>query len=170
MLRYVLIATCIVVLFGAVAAAVHRAGGPLRMASVQTTGSPSPPRREAPSTFTPGPVTGDAPWALSAVPECFHQESETAGSERFVLARIPHGASLAPPGVTVTSRDCIVWARASDVVLVRGAERLRVPSGRLLLLRDRSRIALLAQDAGRTVLREYRATAPLAVRRVRSGL
>jgi len=85
-LRYYLIATAIVVTFGIIVAALHRPGRDLRVASVKATGSPSPPRREGASTFSPPPPIGNAPWAMSALPECFHQEHEVHGTWAFVRA------------------------------------------------------------------------------------
>ena len=89
MLRYYVVATILVVGALAAGASFYRPGKPLEVASVQSTGSPSPPRFQAPSSRTPEPVTGEAPWALSALPECFAQTEEVRGTERFVRAHVP---------------------------------------------------------------------------------
>ncbi|MBD5634482.1 MAG: hypothetical protein IAI49_08400 [Candidatus Eremiobacteraeota bacterium] len=38
-------------------------------------------------------MTGEAPWALSAVPECFHQTANLIGSGAFARAHIPAGVA-----------------------------------------------------------------------------
>jgi hypothetical protein len=163
-LRYLLIATAIVFLIGGIAAALHRGGGDLRMASVQTTSSPSPPRRQAASTFAPGPLTGDAPWALSAVPECFHQVWEARGSLPFTLSHLPRDAAPLRAGATAAAADCVVYVRTHDVLLVRGSERLRVPPrATLYVLPEDAGLALLRSDGGSNEARIYRPIGALKV-------
>lgn len=74
-----------------------------------------------------GAFAGDAPWALSALPECFVQESRTTGPLRFVMAHLPKGATLVLPGRTLTAADCSVFVKGNEVWVWRGKDRLRVP-------------------------------------------
>ena len=74
-----------------------------------------------------GAFTGDAPWALSALPECFVQESRTTGPLPFVMAHLPKGAMRVLPGRTVTAADCSVFVKGDEVWVWRGKDRLRVP-------------------------------------------
>ena len=163
MFRYLLIATAIVFFVGALAAALHHRSGELRVATVSSTGSPSPPRRQAASTFTPGPVTGDAPWALSAVPECFVQSAEARGPRRYALAHLPADATRLSEGTTVSASDCVAWVHGGNVILVRGGERLRVPSASLYVFGRDAGLAVLSRDRERSVLRVYRPIAALTV-------
>src|SRR5580704_3187550 len=117
MLRYYLISTALVLTLGAILAAFHRPGHELRVASVQSTASPSPPRRQGTSAYLARVPNGDAPWAMSALPECFHQRHEVHGPRGFVLAHLPAGARRIPPGTSVSSKDCtvVVGERSIDV-------------------------------------------------------
>jgi hypothetical protein len=107
-LRYVVLATIIVLLVGVIAASLHRAAGPLRVASVASTGSPSPPRAEAESTLTPGPLTGVAPWAFVALVDCFKHERTFAGPLDAAEHRVPRGAALLERGSVIVSGPCEV--------------------------------------------------------------
>jgi hypothetical protein len=155
MLRYYLIATAIVVTFGVILAAFHRPGRELRVASVKSTGSPSPPRREGTSTFSPPPPNGNAPWAMSALPECFHQEREVHGTWAFVRAHVPPAARALSRGTTLHERDCTVVVGDGVVDVTRGNETLRVPPVAALYALPHDRLALLRADATDAVLRIY---------------
>ena len=155
MLRYYLIATAIVVTFGIIVAALHRPGRDLRVASVKATGSPSPPRREGASTFSPPPPIGNAPWAMSALPECFHQEHEVHGTWAFVRAHVPAAARPLPRGTTLRASDCTVVVGDGVVDVARGNETLRVPPVAALYALPHDRLALLRDDATDAVLRVY---------------
>jgi len=61
MSRYYAIATALVIGALVIGANSVRQGPPLDVKSVQATGSPSPPRPQAPSTLEPPGVTGAAP-------------------------------------------------------------------------------------------------------------
>ncbi len=136
----------------------HRRAG-LRVASVPAHGTPSPPRREAASTARPDAVAGDAPWALSALPECFRQEREARGTPAFVAARMPAAARLLAPGVVESTADCTVRVGAESVTVERGSERLIVPP----------RARIFATGDGYALVRETGKTAELRVYRRVSG-
>ena len=157
MLRYYLISTAIVVALGILAGALaHRRATELRVASVQSTGSPSPPRAQAASTESPRAVRGDAPWAMSAVPECFHQQREVHGPATYVRAHMPGGARPLPSGTTLRVGDCEVRVAGGSVVLRRGVESLRVPPQATLYALPRGDLALVRTDPHAAVLRVYR--------------
>jgi hypothetical protein len=131
MLRYLLIATVLVVLAYAIAATLHRFGGDLRVAAVQTTASPSPPRLQAQSTFTPGPLRGDAPWVLVALVDCFRHERTWRGTLASVSAHVPRGARLLPAGARLDSGPCAVEVSADGLHATRAAPDavdVRVPA------------------------------------------
>jgi len=143
MLRYFAIAT-VIVLVVAVIVTARSYGSFMRFrmaASKQTT----PPQHLRISGGAPGSsdqaVTGDAPWALSALPDCFEQTSETTGSVAYVHAAIPAGAQPIPDGTRLSFGPCTIFVRKSELLVDRGSDRLRVPpraelytSGRLLVL------------------------------------
>jgi hypothetical protein len=155
-LRYYAIATAIVVTFVAIVAGVQRAARELRVASVQSTGSPSPPRAQGASTLAPRPVRGDAPWAMSAVPECFRQRREVHGPAAFVRAAMPQGAVALPAGRTLRAGDCLVRVRQEAIDVRRGDDLLRVPPPATLYSLPDGGLALVHRDAQGTVLRIYR--------------
>jgi hypothetical protein len=155
MLRYYLISTALVVTLCIIASAIHRASHELRVASVESTGSPSPPRRQGAAPYSPPPPNGNAPWAMSALPECFHQDRELHGTRAFVRAHVPAGARLLPRGTTLHSGDCTVIVGDRAVEVVRGDERLRVPPVAALYALPRGRFGLLRDDPAGSVLRVY---------------
>ena len=156
MLRYYLIATAIVVFTGVVVAAIYRGGGhELRVASVRSTGSPSPPRAQARSTATPSAVTGDAPWAMSAVPECFRQRREVHGPSDYVRAALPSGAREIPAGTVVRTADCTLRIGADSVELWRSGEALRIPPRASLYTTAGGDLLLYRSDERGTTLRFY---------------
>jgi len=127
----------------------------LRVASVPVHGTPSPARGEAASTFAPGSVTGEAPWALSAVPECFRQESEAHGSPAFVASRLPAGAQRLAAGTRLAVGDCRLRVGAAVLTLERGGERLVVPRWTRVYSAG-ALLAVLRDSGGSADLRVYR--------------
>jgi hypothetical protein len=165
-LRYYLIATVLVLGALAIGAAFYRPGQPLEVAAVQSTGSPSAPRSQAPSTLTPEPVTGEAPWALSAFPACFTQTERVRGPRSYVRSQLPAGLRAIPSGSSARSADCTVEVLADGLRLTRGQERLSVPRSRLYqaggppfgLFAPRE-LVLLHDGGGWWELRRYRTAA-----------
>jgi hypothetical protein len=156
MLRYLAISTLIVLTIGVLIAAwIDRDALRLRIASVY---APVPPKPQAASTFGAGGagnVHGDAPWALSAFPECLSQVSQSTGPLKYVLARLPSGA--VPIGAPATLRygDCTVVFSGSDVRVRRGSDRLRIPPA-VRLYRAPGKLAVLRSDpSGGNDLRVY---------------
>ena len=90
-------------------------------------GTPSPPKREELSTVSPVPVIGEAPWALSAVPECFEQVRLVRGPASRTRVRLPPGSTHLRAGSVVWVADCKVTVLAREVRLARGTDRLIVP-------------------------------------------
>lgn len=124
MLRYFVAATALVVAFIVIVTAFHRgaAGPPGRPHYVTATGTPGPPQNAPDVRRTPEAVTGFAPWALSALPECFTQTREVRGPAVYVRAHL--GASLPeiPVGRELRSGDCSVVRRRARLEVKRGAD------------------------------------------------
>lgn len=99
--------------------------------------TPAPSKREAPA------FVGEAPWALSALPECFTQTEKVTGPPKYVLARLPKGVTMLRPGATIDVADCHVTVEGDTVLVTRGPDRMRIPAiarlyegpGSLVLLR-----------------------------------
>jgi len=96
----------------------------------------------------------EAPWVLSALPECLRQTYEATGTRAYVAARLPAGFTLQPAGKALQYSDCSIAARVSDVLVRRGADRYYVPAP-AQLFRKGSSIALMHEAGPRAVLRIY---------------
>ena len=95
----------IVLGFGVVVAAwVNRDLIRIKIASVYARVAPKPGASSPASSAAIAPMSGDAPWALSALPECFTQVSESSGSGRYVRAQ-----SAAQRGPDRAAGALIVW-------------------------------------------------------------
>jgi hypothetical protein len=155
MLRYFALATVIVVGTLVIAANFARSrtdievgGGP------RSTATPSAPRPEASGTFPPPGVHGEAPWALSALPECFEQEEEAHGPLAFVRAHLPAKMQAVAAPSHLETADCALRILAHSVLVERGTERLVItPDARLYT--DGRRFALLRRSGKTADLRIY---------------
>lgn len=123
-----MIATALVCTAGLLATLAHRSTPPLEIRAVLASGSPSPPRMENPSNFHAGNFTGDAPWALSALPDCLVQETVwRGGGEAGLRRRVPPAAQRVNSGTVLHYHDCTITVRARDASVVRGSDRFHIP-------------------------------------------
>jgi hypothetical protein len=125
-IRYYLIATAIVVVFGSIVFA-HRLIAPDLRISAQPTGTPTVERHVAEASATPRPFSGQGPWVLSALPACFDEQSRVSGPFAAVAAKLPPAADRIAPGTTLQVAACTLSVRARDIWVDRGPDRLRVP-------------------------------------------
>jgi hypothetical protein len=128
--------------------------------------TPSAPRVEGVATGTAGPLTGDAPWALSALPECFRQTYAVRGPLAYVNAHLAPGA---PPrnrwhrarAGRLVAADCTVVLMGRTALVTRGDTRLVVPAdARFSIAGDRlvlDRYAGGAEDVRVYALRDGKA-------------
>ncbi len=99
-------------------------------------------------------LSGDAPWALSALPECLIQMSESHGSLAYVRAHLPPGALAIVPPATLVYGDCSIRIDGSEAFVRRGADRLRIPP-RVKFYRAEGLLALIRETAQSAELRVY---------------
>lgn len=118
----------------------HRPGTDAAVRFSSSTASPGP-AQNGDTLQTPPPLRGDAPWALSALPECFHQDAQRSGPPAFARASFPPAAVPVAPGTRLRVADCTLDVAARSAVVRRGDNRLVVPplakffvSGRTLIL------------------------------------
>ncbi|MFN2528078.1 MAG: hypothetical protein ABR584_05115 [Candidatus Baltobacteraceae bacterium] len=99
------------------------------MRSVRATASPKIGRGQPKSHYHPGDFEGiDAPWALSALPECLiPQTTFRAKTVENVLRYLPHGAQPVRAGTTLTYRNCDILVRAHDALVTRGKDHFHIP-------------------------------------------
>jgi hypothetical protein len=104
----------------------HRAAPPrepyVSRPATPRAGGPDPGRRRDDA------VSGEAPWALSVVPECFEQTRSFSGDARFARAHIPPGARRVAAGLRLRVADCTLDVAAETAELRRGDNRLDVPA------------------------------------------
>jgi hypothetical protein len=130
--RYLIIASAIVAAALLAILALGHATTPPDAPYSSKLASPGVPRYEGVASGTAPPLVGDAPWALSALPECFRQTHAVRGSRAFVNA---HLAMIAPPRGTwhpalagrLATADCIVTLAGHAALVTRGDTRLVVP-------------------------------------------
>jgi hypothetical protein len=167
-LRYVVIASAIVLALLLGIFALGRATAPRDAPYASKLASPGVPRVEGDGSGTAAPLVGDAPWALSALPECFRQLHAVRGAPSYVNA---HLSGVAPPrrmwqrafAGRLVAADCVVTLVGRTANVTRGDTRLVVPSdarfsiaGRRLIL---DRFADGSEDVRVYVLRDGKAPA-----------
>lgn len=145
MLRYYAIATVIVLTIAVYATMrTHLGSFPGHVNFWKVTASP--PHADS--------VTGNAPWALSALPDCFTQRSETTGTASYVKARLPAGAQPVRAGARLMYGSCTILVSNDELLVERGSDRLRVPPHTTLYTIGET-LALLRTSGSTTDLRIY---------------
>ncbi len=154
MVRYYLLATLIVVAFGSLVFA-HRLAAPDLRVSARATGTPtveSPSRPEAAATIAP--FSAEGPWVLSALPACFDEQSRVRGPLALLRAKLPPASERLAAGTTLRAGPCTLLVKAHELVVERGADRLRVPP-ESALYRDGAQLILVAHDGDAVEIRRY---------------
>ena len=160
MLRYLVLATIIVLgIAMAVAGWVNRDVIRIKIASVYLRVRPKPQASNAPGAGSSKGLRGDAPWALSALPECLIQTSETTGPLEYVLRHLPPGAAPVAEPATLRYGDCTIELAGGAAVVRRGDDRFRIPP-HVRFFRASGVLALLRVGSNGNDLRVYEPTAP----------
>jgi hypothetical protein len=158
MLRYYTIATVIVLSVAVLATAwANRDLIRIRIGSTNLPQSPRPAQALPSSAAQPSSFRGDAPWALSVLPECLRQRSEATGPLAFVRSKMPAGAIRIEPGRTLHYADCTIFVGSGEILIRRGPDRLRVPP-RAVLYQAGGELALLRITGKSGQLRVYEPT------------
>jgi hypothetical protein len=158
MLRYYAVAT-VIVLAVAVIATLH--AGSMMHFHFRSSDKPQPEQhvREGDVSGEAGEgLSGDAPWAMSALPDCFYQQIQWNGTPTYVAAHIPRGMKAVPPGSRLVYGPCTISVRNGELYVQRGNDRFRIPP-HATLYRDEGGLALLRRAARASVLRIYTITA-----------
>jgi hypothetical protein len=152
-IRYYIIATAIVVVFGSIVFA-HRLAPPNLQISAQPTGTPTVETRVPDAPATARPFSGQGPWVLSALPGCFDEQSRVSGPVAEVEAKLPPAADRVAAGTTLQVGECILVVRARDIWVERGADRLRVPPDAALYRVD-GHLTLAVRTGAQLEIRRY---------------
>jgi hypothetical protein len=155
MLRYLLLSTVIVFAVAiTVAAWVNRDLIVIKIASIYARAPAKPGGASRPGGGAVAPLRGDAPWALSALPDCLIQTSKSTGPLGYVRAHLPAGAVPIVPPATLVYGDCSITIAGDEAYVQRGEDRLRIPP-RVQFYRAPGHLALLRESAGSVELRVY---------------
>jgi hypothetical protein len=153
-LRYLVLSTLIVLASAVVVAGwVNRDLIRIKIASVYARVSANP-GAAASEQRASVPLSGDAPWALSALPECLTQMTESMGTLAYVRAHLPHGAQAIAPPATLRYGDCSISIAGDEALVRRGPDRLRIPP-RVQFYRTQGLLAMLRQTPQGAELRVY---------------
>ncbi len=127
----------------------------IKIASVY---APVPPKPAPPAnpiqTSNAVPLRGDAPWALSALPECLTQLSETTGPPAYVLRHLPAGSVAVAPPDTLAYGNCTISVVGDQAFVRRGHDLFRIPPV-VHFYRTGATLSLLHVGSGGMELRVY---------------
>lgn len=127
MLRYFVIASVLVVGTFVGITAYHRYHLPIAVKGGRATMPPHASSSAPPSSHRVQGLRGDAPWALSALPECLVQTQEWKGSLGVVTSHVPRGARAVAPWSVLHYGDCTIFVARGQAVVHRGQDWLRIP-------------------------------------------
>lgn len=128
----------------------------LKIASVYASVPPKAAQGGSVSTQHSRAFRGDAPWALSALPECFSQLSKyTSPTLAYVAAHIPKDVTPVRAPSTLRYADCTVRVAGRTVYVDRGDDRLRIPPPVRLYVGGNRHLALLRKTQTGYELRVY---------------
>lgn len=100
----------------------------LKVASVYASVPPKAAQTAPPSKRAGRAFVADAPWALSALPECFTPLAKSTGPNLpSVLAHLPAHMTMVRPPARLRYGDCTLVLSGARVLVLRGEDRLRIP-------------------------------------------
>jgi hypothetical protein len=154
MTRFYLAATLVVVLVGSVLAA-HRFARPDLRIVAQASGTPTVERPASPQALTSqAAFTGEGAWVLSALPDCLREVERTRGPEAALAGKRPAEADRIGRSVAVRAGACTITVGAHDLIVQRGADRLRVPP-EAALYRAGNGFSLVVRTGRQLEIRSY---------------
>jgi hypothetical protein len=154
MLRYLALATALVL---GIAIVVSGWGlrDRLRINVGEGRGQGGAPNPQASTTPPPSStLAGDAPWVLSALPDCFEQLAVDTGPRAFLLHHLPAGSIRIAPPARLHYADCTISVVRDEVYVRRGRDAFRIPPP-AYLYRSPGRLSLLRTTAVGGELRVY---------------
>jgi hypothetical protein len=159
-IKYLAVSTVIVLGIGVVVAAwVNRELIRIKIASVYARVGPKPGATSPVTNGAIAPMSGDAPWALSALPECLTQVSKSSGSARYVRAHLPQSAVRVVPPARLSYGDCTISIDDDEAIVRRGTDRFRIPPS-VQFYRARGEVAMMRETAANVELRIYQPVHP----------
>lgn len=160
MIKYLAMSTVIVLGVGVIVAAwVNRDLIRIKIASVYARVAPKPGASSPVSSGAIAPMSGDAPWALSALPECLTQVSESSGSGGYVRAHLPRSAVRIVPPARLSYGDCTISIDGDEAFVRRGTDRFRIPPS-VQFYRAQGEVAMMRETGASVELRVYQPVRP----------
>jgi hypothetical protein len=154
MWRYYAAATLVVAAIGSVVFA-HRLSTGEWDVRATPQGTPTVTRGNG-ETGTPGTAfSGEGPWVLSALPDCFDQQSSIVGTPMQLVFDRPPARDRLPAGTVLHRGPCTVVVRDDSIFVARGADRLRVPPS-ARLYRTQAGLVLVYERGSRAEIRVYK--------------
>jgi hypothetical protein len=154
-LKYYIISTCIVLSIAVFATAWNnRELIKILIAPTTLPAAPKPQATDAPSNRIDVPLRGDAPWALSALPDCLNEATVSRGTLAYVHSKMPTGANEIAAGTTLHYGPCTISFTGDEAVVTRGEDRLRIPP-HLKLYKAGTTLVLLRTTGPTGELRTY---------------
>jgi len=131
----------------------------IKIASVYAPASPKPVPSDTTRGGSGGGLHGDAAWALSALPGCFIQMSETTGPTSYTLPHLPPGSAPIAPPATLRYGDCTIFVSGDEAFVSRGADRFRIHPA-IRFYRTAQTLSLLRVQERGSELRVYQPAQP----------
>lgn len=131
----------------------------LKIASVYARVTPKGAPSLPPLHGSVGELRGDAPWALSALPECLRQKLESRGTLRYVQSHLPANVVPIVPPRNLSYGDCTIEVRGRQAFVHRGSDAFRIPPN-VQFFRAGDALAMLRVAGGSADLRVYEALSP----------
>lgn len=100
----------------------------IKIASVYAPVTPKPVSGTPSMRRHAGNFAGDAPWALSALPECLSQTSVTRGHLAYVRAHVPPGVQPVVAPASLRYGDCTIRISEQTADVLRGYDRFHIPA------------------------------------------
>ncbi|HVR47428.1 MAG TPA: hypothetical protein VMT95_12435 [Candidatus Binatia bacterium] len=155
MVKYLILSTVIILSVAVLATAwANRDLIRIKIGSAYADVRAKPGGAGAPPQLPSAALRGDAPWALSALPECLTQVSESSGPASYVRGRLPRGAAPIVPPATLVYGDCTITIAGDQADVRRGADRLHIPPS-VQFYRGSGLLALMREDSHGAQLRVY---------------
>jgi hypothetical protein len=154
--RFVLVATAVVAGLGSLVFA-HRGGPPNLQISAKVSGTPTPTAEGPDAAGKPAaqaPFRGSGAWVMSSLPGCFRERERMRGSVAELRSKFPPTSERVGPPAVVLSGDCTLTVRDRDLLISRGADRLRVPPD-AFLYREAGGFTLVFIHGTRAEIRRY---------------
>jgi hypothetical protein len=158
--RYLALSTVIVLAIAVVVAGwMNRDLIRIKISSVYASAPPKPAPSHPIGGGRDGSLRGDAPWALSALPDCLVQMSEATGPLSYTMQHLPPGSAPVTSPARLHYGDCTILLHGDEAIVRRGVDTLRIPP-KIRFYRTAQTLSLLRVEGAGSELRVYQPAQP----------